>query len=300
MIERRESLFNELLTVRDYIRWGASRFNEANLYFGHGTDNAWDEASQLVLHAIHLPYDSHPEILNSRLCLEERKKILGLIERRVNERVPLPYLTGEAWFLGLPFNVDERVLIPRSPIGELIENGFQPWLSYEPRRILDLCTGSGCIGIATALSFPYAQVDISDISPDALAVAQTNIEKHQVSDHVRAVESDLFSGLKGEVYDLIVTNPPYVDQQDMGSLPEEYHREPELALASGFDGLDFTRRLLSEAKNHLSENGVLICEVGNSWPALEEAFPQVEFTWLEFERGGHGVFVLTRQQLMNL
>ncbi|MFL0798349.1 MAG: 50S ribosomal protein L3 N(5)-glutamine methyltransferase [Cellvibrionaceae bacterium] len=300
MIERRESLVNELLTVRDYIRWGASRFNEAELYFGHGTDNAWDEATQLVLHCIHLSYDSSPEILNSRLCLDERKKTLGLIERRVNERLPLPYLTGEGWFMGLPFIVDERVLVPRSPVGELIENGFHPWLSIEPQKILDLCTGSGCIGIATALAFPDASVDVSDISPDALEVAKANIEKHQVEQQVRAVEGDLFSGLQGEVYDLIVTNPPYVDKQDMDALPDEYRKEPELALASGFDGLDFTRRLLVEAKEHLSENGVLICEVGNSWPALEEAFPQVEFTWLEFEHGGHGVFVLTRDQLSGL
>ncbi len=299
MIERRDSLINELFTVRDYIRWGASRFNEAKLYFGHGTDNAWDEATQLVLYSIHLPYDSSPEILNSRLCLDERKKILGLIERRVNNREPLPYLIGEAWFMGLPFFVDERVLIPRSPIGELIENGFHPWLSIVPQKILDLCTGSGCIGIATALTFPHAQIDISDISKDALDVAQVNISKHQVDDQVRTVESDLFSGLGGKVYDLIVTNPPYVDKQDMDALPDEYRKEPELALSSGFDGLDFTRRLLAEAKDHLSENGVLICEVGNSWPALEEAFPEIEFTWLEFERGGHGVFILTRDQLLS-
>ena len=297
MIERREALSKELLTVRDYIRWGASRFNEAGIYLGHGTDNAWDEATQLVLHTIHLPWDINPEVLNARLCLEERRALINVIERRVNERIPAAYITGEAWFAGLKFKVDERVLVPRSPIAELIEKGFEPWLPAEPERVLDLCTGSGCIGIACSYAFPEASVDLADISTDALAVAEENIRAHHLQNRVRALQSDLFSGLSGERYDLIVSNPPYVNAEDLASMPEEYHAEPEIALGSGADGLDFTRRLLAEAGDYLTENGVLIVELGNSWISLEETFPQLPVTWLEFEHGGHGVFLLTAGQL---
>lgn len=290
----------ELISLRDYIRWGASQFNAAGLFFGHGTDNAWDEAAQLVLHALHLPVqESNPHWFDARLTTAERRAVLELLERRVRERVPAAYLTGEAWFSGLRFYVDERVLVPRSPIAELIEQGFEPWLQHSPAKILDLCTGSGCIGIACAYAFPDADVDLSDISPDALAVAERNIEEHQLRDRVRAVQSDLFASLEGQIYDLIVSNPPYVDREDLAAMPAEYHAEPALGLASGDDGLDFTRRLLVEASQHLTAKGLLVVEVGNSQPALERAFPELPFTWLEFAQGGQGVFVISAVDLQD-
>lgn len=298
MIERRESRLRELVTLLDLVRWGASRFNEAGLHFGHGTDNAWDEALQLVMHGLHLPLDSKPEVLQARLTLEERREVMALLERRVDERLPLPYLTRKAHFCGLEFYVDERVLVPRSPIGELIRNGFQPWLQVEPLAILDLCCGSGCIGITCAAAFPEARVDLADIDSGAVEVAQTNINRHHLNERVRAVQSDLFSGLEGFSYELIVCNPPYVDARDLAEMPQEFRAEPEIALGSGDDGLDFTRRLLREAANHLQPDGLLVCEVGNSWEALEEAFPTVPFTWPEFADGGHGVFVISREELL--
>ena len=297
----------ELQTVRDYIRWGASRFSEAGLFFGHGTDNAWDEAVFLVLSAIHLPLETDGRVLDARLTLPEKERVVSFLERRVNDRVPAPYIAGEAWFAGLMFKVDERVLIPRSPIAELIEQRFEPWLPHEPLRILDLCTGSGCIGIACALTFPDARVDVSDISSDALAVAGENIARHYLADRVRAVQSDLFAGLAdaavpgvpGEGYDLIVSNPPYVDAEEFAAMPAEYRHEPELALVSGEDGLDFTRRLLREAPDYLAPQGMLVVEVGYSEPAMARAFPDLPLIWLEFERGGSGVFVISREQLMD-
>ncbi len=288
---------DELLTIRDFLRWGASEFIAAKLFYGHGTDNPWDEAEQLVLHAINLSPPLGDEWLDARLTLPERKKVVANLARRIQERVPAAYITRQAWFAGLPFVVDERVLVPRSPIGELIQKRFEPWLVNEPAQILDLCTGSGCIGIACAYAFPEAYVQLSDISFDALAVAEENIEQHGLAERVFAMQSDLFENLQGQVFDLIVSNPPYVDAEDMASLPEEYHAEPELGLASGDDGLDFTRRLLTEAVDYLSEQGVLLVEVGNSWPALEAAYPALPFTWIEFERGGHGVFVLNAEDL---
>jgi ribosomal protein L3 glutamine methyltransferase len=288
---------DELLTIRDFLRWGASEFIAAKLFYGHGTDNPWDEAEQLVLHAIHLSPPLDEEWLDAKLTLSERKKIVANLARRIQDRAPAAYITGQAWFAGLPFIVDERVLVPRSPIGELIEKRFEPWLINEPLQILDLCTGSGCIGIACAYAFPDAYVQLSDISFDALAVAEENIQQHDLCERVFAMQSDLFGNLQGQVFDLIVSNPPYVDAEDMASLPEEYHAEPELGLASGSDGLDFTHRLLAEAADYLSEQGVLLVEVGNSWPALEVAYPELPFTWIEFERGGHGVFVLGAEDL---
>lgn len=288
---------DELITIRDFFRWAASEFIAAKLFYGHGTDNPWDEAEQLVLHAIHLNPPLANEWLEARLTKSERQRVVNNIRRRIEERVPAAYITNQAWFSGMPFFVDERVLVPRSPIAELIEKTFSPWLEAEPHHILDLCTGSGCIGIACAYAFPDAAVQLSDISFDALAVAEENIQQHDLADRVFAIQSDLFENLGGQRFDLIVSNPPYVDAEDMASLPVEYHAEPELGLASGEDGLDFTRRLLTEAEDHLTENGLLVVEVGNSWPALEAAYPQLPFVWVEFERGGHGVFVLRAADL---
>lgn len=291
------SVCEELISIRDLIRWAVSQFKAHDLFFGHGTDNPWGEAEYLVLHGIDLVPPLDDAWLDSRLTRDERAKVLHLLQRRMHERIPAAYLTGEAWFAGLRFKVDERVLVPRSPIAELIEKGFAPWLAAEPHTVLDLCAGSGCIGIACAYAFPEAHVDLSDISPDALALARENISLHQLQDRVTAIESDLFVALSGRKYDLIVTNPPYVDAEDLASMPSEYHAEPAIGLGSGADGLDFTRRLLREICGYLNPFGVLICEVGNSWAALEEAYPKLPFTWLEFEHGGHGVFMLTAEQL---
>jgi ribosomal protein L3 glutamine methyltransferase len=287
-----------LLTIRDFIRWGASRFNEAELFFGHGTDNALDEAVTLVLHALHLGQDLPPLYLEARLTADERKEVSLLIQRRVDERVPAAYLTNEAWFSGTPFYVDERVLVPRSPIAELLEVGFQPWIDEERlHRVLDLCTGSGCIGIAAALHSPWIEVDLVDISQDALQVANRNIKKHQLIDQVRAIHSDLFSALKGERYDIIVSNPPYVNLDEMNSLADEYQAEPRLGLVAEEHGLLIVNKILSEAARHLNPHGVLIVEVGSSAEAVLERYPTTPFVWLDFERGGDGVFLLTAEQL---
>ena len=291
-------LADGLLTLRDCLRWATSEFHLAGLTYSHGTDSAWDEAVALVLGALHLPWNVDPGVLDARLLPMERERIVGLVRARVSDRRPLPYLLGEAFFAGLVFSVDERVLIPRSPIAELIESGFQAWFPEEPpRRILDLCTGSGCIGIACAEYLPTVEVDLSDISQDALAVARENINRHDVGRRVRAVHSDVFDGLEGQRYDLIVSNPPYVDIRDLTTMPEEFRHEPALALGAGSDGLDIVRRILREARAHLSDHGVLIVEVGNSDHHLEAAFPEVPFLWLEFERGGQGVFALTAEEL---
>lgn len=296
-IEVCEEALNELSTLQDMLRWSISRMNEAGLYFGHGTDNARDDAVMLVTHALHLPWNIEQDWQNAKLTRSERERVIHLVSRRINERMPTPYLTGEAWFYGLPFSVDERVLIPRSPIAEIIAVRFQPWIGDKSiHRIMDLCTGSGCIGIACATEFPEAHVELLDISFDALALAEENIVSHQLSDRVIALQSDLFDAADGK-YDIIVSNPPYVDADDMSCLPEEFHNEPELALAAGEDGLDLVRIMLSQARQYLADDGLFIVEVGNSWPALEEAYPTVPFMWQEFELGGHGVFVLTADQL---
>lgn len=285
-----------LRTVRDYIRWAVSRFQGAGLFFGHGNDNAWDEARQLVLGALHLPWEIADSYLDCRLEDDEHAHLHALLERRIEQRVPTAYLLGEAWFCGLPFIVDERVLIPRSPIGELIEQRFQPWLASEPARILDLCTGSGCIGIACAYEFLEAEVVLGDLSFEALEVANRNIERHGLEERVYCVQGDGFAGLPGQRFDLIVSNPPYVDAEDFADMPAEYRHEPALGLACGDDGLDLVRRMLAEAADHLTEHGLLIVEVGNSQVHVEALYPEVDFTWLEFERGGHGVFLLAARQ----
>jgi ribosomal protein L3 glutamine methyltransferase len=298
-VNNRNEISSELYTLRDYLRWAISEFGRAGLFFGHGTDNAYDEARVLVLHSLNLPLDIDPALLDARLTSSERKAVIELIKRRVDERVPAAYLTREAWFAGLSFYVDERVLVPRSPIAELIVQDFEPWLGgMQPRRILDLCAGSGCIGIACAYQFDDAYVDLVDISLAALNVADINIARHDLADRVCAVQSDVFDLLADKKYDLIVSNPPYVDAEDLVAMPDEYQREPALGLASGPDGLDITRRILRDAADYLSEDGVLVVEVGNSCIALDEAFPTVPFMWLEFEHGGHGVFVMTREQLI--
>jgi ribosomal protein L3 glutamine methyltransferase len=286
------------ITVEAMLELGQQMFETANIYFGHGTTSAWDEAVYLLSYVLDLPPDADRSLLSQPLTEQQQADIRALYQRRVIERIPAPYLTGTAWFCGLPFQVDERVIIPRSPLAELIYNGFQPWCDNEPAKVLDLCTGSGCIGIACAYAFEQAEVVLSDISADALAVTEANIAEHDVASRVRAVQSDLFDGLEGQRFDLIVSNPPYVDARDLAEMPDEYQHEPELALASGDDGLDFTRRLLREAQLHLTERGVMVVEVGNSWVALERAFPTVPFVWLEFSEGDAGVFVLTRDQLL--
>ncbi|MDQ7728401.1 50S ribosomal protein L3 N(5)-glutamine methyltransferase [Halomonas sp. SpR8] len=292
------ALVSELFTLRDYLRWVSSEFYLAGLHYGHGTESAWDEAVALCLGALHLPWNIDPAVLEARLLPVERQRIIGLARERITTRRPLPYLLGESFFAGHPFHVDERVLIPRSPIAELIEDGFAAWFPEEPpASVLDLCTGSGCIGIATALYLPTCEVALADISQEALAVARQNITRHDVGDRVRAVESDVFSGLEGKRYDLIVSNPPYVDARDLATMPAEFRHEPTLALGAGRDGLDIVRRILREAREHLSEEGWLIVEVGNSDRHVEAAFPDVPFLWLEFERGGQGVFALSAAEL---
>lgn len=290
-------IVKELHTLRDMLRWGLSQFNASDIFYGHGTDNAWDEALQLVLYATNLSPDANPTVLDARLLKRERESIVSLVEKRISKRLPAPYLTHEAWFAGLPFYVDERVVIPRSPIAELIEKGFEPWLQNLQPRILDLCTGSGCIATACAVLLPEAQIDALDISKSALKVARINVDRHQTADRVRLIPSDLFNGLSGQIYDLIVSNPPYVGAQEYAELPREYHHEPRIGLQSEEEGLEIIIRILREAGKHLSPDGILIVEVGNSQPALVERYPYVPFTWLEFERGGDGVFLLTAEQL---
>ena len=289
---------NELATVNDMMRWAVTHFNGAGLFYGHGTDNAWDEAVQLILPTLHLPPYISEEIRTARLTRTERQRIAELVSRRVLERIPAPYLTNKAWFCGLEFYVDERVIVPRSPIAELIGNHFAPWLQHEPQRVMDLCTGSGCIAIALAQAFPEAEVDAIDISGDALDVTQINIEMYGLEQQVIPLASDLFNHLPpGDKYDLIVSNPPYVDAEDMFDLPDEFRYEPELALAAGEDGLILAKRILATAGDFLSEDGVLVVEVGNSFVHLQAQYPDVPFTWVEFTHGGHGVFVMTKAQL---
>lgn len=288
----------DLLTVRDFIRWGTSRFTEAGLCYGHGTDNPLDEAAWLVLHTLHLPTDLDGAWLDCRLSSAERRLVMERLLLRIHTRKPVAYITHEAYFANLSFYVDERVLIPRSPLAEFIEQGLEAWVKPEQvQRILDIGTGSGCIGIACAYAFPHAQVDLVDISPDALAVAEKNIQRHQLAHRVRARQSDVYSALDHATFDLIITNPPYVDAHDMAALSEEFRYEPVLGLAAGDDGLEVILRILKDACAHLSPHGVLIGEVGNSAEALVQRLPDVPFTWLEFARGGHGVFIIEAKQL---
>ena len=287
-----------VLTVEQLIRQIADRFAAARLSYGHGTDNPTDEAAWLVFAHLGLSHDDAPAVYARPVTPSDVEGIEALVERRIREHVPVAYLVKEAWFAGMPFYVDERVLIPRSPIAELVHERFAPWLDPAGvRSIANLGTGSGCIAIALAKAFPEATVDAVDISADALEVAAINVEKHEVGDQVRLVRSNFFENLEGRRYDLIVSNPPYVDREDMDSLPDEYRHEPELGLAAGNDGLDSVKLILHDASRFLSDDGILVCEVGNSQPALEAAYPDVAFVWLTFEHGGQGVFLLTAGEL---
>jgi ribosomal protein L3 glutamine methyltransferase len=288
----------ELHTVGDCVRWAQTCFEQAGLHYGHGTDNAWDEALHLIFGSLQLDLGSDASILDCQVSVAEKSAVMRNVERRVNERIPVPYLTGRAWFAGLEFKIDRRAIIPRSPIAELIECEFSPWYpGKQVARVLDLCCGSGCIGLAVAAWMPDTRVDLADIDEQALELARENTALLGLEQRVELIPSDLFSGLDGRQYDLIVTNPPYVDAEDLGDMPQEYTYEPGLALGSGSDGLDSIRHILRDAVHYLAPSGLLVGEVGNSWQALEAAFPGVPFTWLELERGGHGVFVLTAQEL---
>ena len=292
------AVVEDLATIQDMMRWAYSYFNASDLYYGHGYDNAWDEAQQLVLAALYLPADVPEAMYQSRLTLVEKERVIHLIETRLGTRQPVAYLTNSAWFCGSEFYVDERTIVPRSPIGELIMQKFAGLIDHEPKRILDMCTGSGCIAIACAQQFLEAEVDAVDLSLDALDVAQINIERHGLAERVFPISSDLFNDIPQDKYDLIVTNPPYVDEEDLDDMPQEFHFEPEMSLGSWTDGLDITKRILAQAADYLTDNGVLVCEVGNSMVHLIEQFPTVPFNWIEFKNGGLGVFSLTRAQLV--
>lgn len=294
-----ENIAEQLHTIADFCRYGASIFNQAELFYGHGNDNALNEALTLVMFALSLPEEMSQDVMTCRLVDFEKKNILALFTQRIETQQPIAYITNLAYFAQLPFYVDERVLVPRSPIGELIEKHFSPYFTEKnpPQRILDLCTGSGCIAIACASYFPDAEVDAVDLSIDALNVAEINIENHGLTEQVIPIQSDVFSGVVGQKYDLIVSNPPYVDQDDIDSLPAEFTHEPEMGLGCGEDGLDIVRIILAQSAQHLNDGGVLICEVGNSQYHVEALYPDVDFTWLSFERGGHGVFMLNKAQL---
>ena len=289
----------EINTINELIHYGAHLFDAESLFFGHGTDNSADEAAYIVLAVTrHLPL-LNEDVLDAVVDAFEQKTILQMFDRRVSEKIPAAYLIGEAWFSGLPFYVNEHVLVPRSPFAELIDDQFMPWLEpQKTKRILDLCTGSGCIGIASAMAFPTASVDLVDISVEALLVAEKNIDRHQLRNRVEAIESDLFAALTLNSYDLIVSNPPYVGHEELAQLPDEFYREPQLGLDGGVSGLDLVHKILASAADYLNDGGVLYVEVGNTDEALQQCYPEVPFLWQDFEYGGHGVFMLTKQQLL--
>ena len=287
-------------TVGQALEYCSESLANSDVVFGHGTDNPWDEAVQLVLAVADLPLDADNGVLPHPLPPGAFEHIEQLLRRRIDEHLPLPYLLGKAWFAGLAFRCDQRAIIPRSPIAEFIQRNFQPWYSGpSPQRVLDLCCGGGCIGLAVAHYFPETVVDIVDLDSGALELAAENTRILELGDRVNVIHSDLFSAVTGKQYDLILSNPPYVDSADLAAMPREYLHEPELALGSGPDGLALTRRILAEAGQYLQGTGLLVVEVGNSWAALEEAYPRVPFTWLEFEQGGQGVFALSAKELQD-
>ncbi|MFM9912077.1 MAG: 50S ribosomal protein L3 N(5)-glutamine methyltransferase [Methylophilaceae bacterium] len=292
--------YTELFTIRDWLRYTVSRFEEAELFYGHGTQNSYDEAAWLILAALHLPMDSLATFLDAVITESERKHLAHLIERRVTERVPTAYLVRQAWLGEYKFYVDERVIVPRSFIAELLRENLSPWIE-NPEEIVsaaDICTGSGCLAILLAHAFPNAQVDAVDISDDALSVAQRNIADYGLNDHITTIKSDMLTALTGKQYDIIVCNPPYVNAPTMDELPQEYRHEPQLALASGEDGLEHVRVLLNKTAEHLHPNGLLIVEVGHNRDELEAQFPKLPFTWLEVAAGDEFVFLLKREQLI--
>ncbi|MBI3221943.1 MAG: 50S ribosomal protein L3 N(5)-glutamine methyltransferase [Nitrosomonadales bacterium] len=290
----------ELRTVRDYLRFAVSRFNQAGLFFGHGSSDAYDEAAYLILHTLHLPPDRLEPFLDARLTDGERNDVLGIIQRRVEQRIPAAYLTHQAFLGEFSFYVDERVIVPRSFIAELLRERLHPWID-EPDDIgsvLDLCTGSGCLAILAAHAFPNAEVDAVDLSAAALAVAERNVADYRLQGQVNLIESDLFAKLGGKQYDLIISNPPYVDAESVAALPQEYLHEPELALGSGHDGLDATRMILQQAAQHLTDDGILIVEIGHNREVLEAAYPRLPFTWLDVSAGDQFVFMLHKNDLL--
>ncbi|OGT00661.1 MAG: ribosomal protein L3 N(5)-glutamine methyltransferase [Gallionellales bacterium RIFCSPLOWO2_02_60_31] len=291
---------HNLCTVRDFLRFAVSRFNQAKLFFGHGSSDAYDEAIYLILHTLHLPLDRLDPFLDAHLTDMECAEVLNIIQQRVEQRMPAAYLTHEAFLGDFSFYVDERVIVPRSFIAELLLEQLAPWIA-EPDEIgsvLDLCTGSGCLAILAAHAFPYASVDAVDLSPDALAVAERNVADYDLRDRVHLIESDLFAKLNGRQYDLIISNPPYVDAASVAALPQEYLHEPKLALGSGHDGLDATHTILEHAAQHLTENGLLVVEIGHNREVLEAAYPDLPFTWLDVSAGDQFVFMLHRNDLL--
>ena len=301
-------LSEELHTIRDWLRFSVSQFEEFDIFFGHGTDNSYDEAVWLVMSALHLPHDTLHNFMDAVITEQERKHLAHLIEQRVTKRTPTAYLLREAWLRGFKFYVDERVIVPRSFIAELLdfnddgEHGLQPWIPHAEliNSAADICTGSGCLGILLANAFPDAAIDVVDISPDAIAVCNININNYGLQDQITAIQSDMFSALKGKNYDLIISNPPYVDAPSMAMLPTEYRNEPQIALGSGVAGLDHTHTILREAAKHLNEEGILVVEIGHNRDALLEAYPDLEFTWLQVASGDQFVFLLTKEQLLAL
>ncbi len=296
-----QTLSNELSTMIDFMRWGASQFVVAKLSFSHGMSSPLDESVYLVLRSLNLPVDTPDVYWESKLTKSEKEVVILNLKKRIDLKIPAAYIMQEGWFAGLQFYVDERVLVPRSPIAELVEAQFTPWVNPdEVESVLDLCTGSGCIGIACAYAFPMADIDLADISKDALEVARINVEQHDAAQTVSVIESDLFHALEGKQYDIIVSNPPYVDAEDIDGMSAEFQHEPKLGLSSGNDGLDCTRQILKQAANHLTDEGILVLEVGNSQYALAAEYPELPFQWIDFERGGDGVFILTKTQLLGM
>ncbi|HCQ48857.1 50S ribosomal protein L3 N(5)-glutamine methyltransferase [Achromobacter sp. LC458] len=294
-----QSARQELLTLRDLIRYGVSRLNSAQVALGHGSDNAWDEAVYLTLHALHLPLDTLDPFLDARVVREERDRVLDLLERRVTERVPAAYLTNEAWLRGHRFYVDQRVIVPRSPIAELLDAGLSPWVQdpYAVENVLDMCTGSGCLAILSAMAFPNAHVDAVDVSADALEVARRNVDDYGLADRLDLHASNLFDNLPACQYDVIICNPPYVNSGSMDVLPQEYRHEPQLALAGGDDGMDLVRRILASAPQYLAPEGVIVLEIGHERDFFEAAFPQLSPVWLDTEEASDQILLLTREQL---
>lgn len=291
------TMSEEQTTTATLVARGAELFEQAGLCFGHGCDNAFDEALFLAMHVLQHDWEQ-PVDFEQRLSPDVVQRVETLYARRINQRIPAAYLTGEAWLLGLRFKVDQRVLVPRSPIAELIGDGFQPWLgTQQPRRILDLCCGSGCLGIASAYAFPDADVVLADLSEAALDVANENVALHSLQNRVSTVQSDLFAALGDQRFDVIICNPPYVDAEDLAEMPQEFHHEPGIGLASGVDGLDHARKILRDVTTYLQPQGLLVMEVGNSWPALEAAYPTTAFTWVAMTQGGHGVLAARSEEL---